>query len=466
MSEAYEQIGGWFDWHETYRRWARELPDGGVIVEVGCFLGRSTRFLADELASLGKRAKIIAVDTWEGSPEMQHMPVVAEGRIYEQFCANLAPYLTRQGQDDPPVAVYVKRGDSSTIGRELGVGVQYVWLDGDHSLAGVTADLEAWWPHVVPGGEMGGHDLGFFEVTQAVETWVSRAGLVFEVLKPTPGANVAHSWLVRKPGPVTSWTVPEGQRSVLFAVASNFPFCWTPTTVSLWEMGVTMREQAAAHGFSKVHTFWAQTSPGVDDLRDECVFEALRLGASHLVFLDADQVWPSQTVSMLLAHHDRGIVAGQYHLRGRLHEPVALLKSQDDPDPNMYTYDYYAHEEHDLRPVDVVGMGCTLIPMALFSLLPRPWFAYQRNAHGFARITEDLHFCQQAARVGCPILLEPRIKCGHVTTKVVTEQDYVRNLTHIEAALREKRRQQRARTAVDDARAAQAAALRGGQGAA
>lgn len=445
MSEAYEQIGGWFDWHETYRRWARELPDGGAIVEVGCFLGRSTRFLADELARLGKRATIHAVDTWEGSPEMQHIPVVAKGGAFDAFCANLAPYLSASSA----VRVVTHRAPSADVGRAWTGGlVPYVWLDGDHSLAGVTADMDAWWPHVAPGGEMGGHDLGFFEVTKAVETWVSRAGLVFEVLKPTPGANVAHSWLLRKPGPVTSWTVPDGQRSVLFAVASNFPFTWTPTTISLWEMAVTMREQAAAQGFSKVHTFWAQNSPGVDDLRDECVFEALRLGVSHLVFLDADQVWPSQTVAQLLSHHDRGIVSGLYHLRGRMHEPVALRKSQDDPDPNMYTYDYYAHEERDLVPEDVVGMGCTLIPMALFSLMPRPWFAYQRNAHGFMRITEDLHFCQQAAKAGCPILLEPRIKCGHVTTKVVTEQDYVRNLTHIEAALREKRRRQRAHAAV------------------
>lgn len=36
--------------------------------------------------------------------------------------------------------------------------LDFVYIDGDHSLKGCRRDLEAWWPKVRPGGVIAGHD--------------------------------------------------------------------------------------------------------------------------------------------------------------------------------------------------------------------------------------------------------------------------------------------------------------------
>lgn len=57
----------------------------------------------------------------------------------------------------------------------------FVFLDGDHSLAGVRQDIATWWPRIEPGGLLCGHDYthprnarGRFGVRQAVDEFVAR----------------------------------------------------------------------------------------------------------------------------------------------------------------------------------------------------------------------------------------------------------------------------------------------------
>ena len=72
-----------------------------------------------------------------------------------------------------------------------------VFLDGDHSLEGVAADIEAWWPKVKPGGWLGGHDWSNpnpkfnFGVDEAVTRWVEREGMDLQLGGGT-------TWWVRK----------------------------------------------------------------------------------------------------------------------------------------------------------------------------------------------------------------------------------------------------------------------------
>lgn len=50
--------------------------------------------------------------------------------------------------------------------------LDFVFIDGDHTLAGVEADIHAWRPKVRPGGALTGHDAGtpvFPGVTQALD---------------------------------------------------------------------------------------------------------------------------------------------------------------------------------------------------------------------------------------------------------------------------------------------------------
>ena len=49
MKQTYFNIPGWFNYSETYDIIVDKIPNDGVIVEIGSFLGRSTHYLATSL---------------------------------------------------------------------------------------------------------------------------------------------------------------------------------------------------------------------------------------------------------------------------------------------------------------------------------------------------------------------------------------------------------------------------------
>jgi hypothetical protein len=71
----YLDIPGWFNMHDAYMNIVKYVDDGQTIVEIGCFAGRSTRFLLDGLDYAGKhKVKVHVIDTFEGSG-MEHAQV-------------------------------------------------------------------------------------------------------------------------------------------------------------------------------------------------------------------------------------------------------------------------------------------------------------------------------------------------------------------------------------------------------
>jgi hypothetical protein len=435
MEHFYQGIPGWFDFHDTYRRWVAEVPDGGTIVEVGTYMGRSAAFLAVEAINSGKRLELCCVDTWEGSPEMQHILVVKEGRMYEQCVANLAPV---EG------ALTLLRGssvDKATLFEDA--SVDRVWLDGDHTTAGLLADFEAWWPKVKPGGELGGHDFGWFGVTPAVERFAQRHGLVIEVMAPCPEAgtvNVGHSFLLRKPAKEWRAETPAGERSVLVCPVSNHPFVPRQTVASLGAVMLHAREQAASVGF-RCDFHWEAEAFTLDTLRDRAVYRALSDGFSHILFLDADNVWPHDLLKRLLPLHGLGVVGGLYHGKNPPYEAVALVKAHDDPNPNMYRKLPHIHEETEPQEVDALGMGCTLIPLALCRAMGRPWFKFQADEYGWMKVTEDIWFCQRAKAHGARLWVDPTLNVGHVSHSVVGVNSYLPHVAMVEKAHRAKARE-------------------------
>lgn len=220
-------------------------------------------------------------------------------------------------------------------------------------------------------------------------------------------------------------------RRCLVAICHNAPMVHTKTAQSLMELGWGNRVESAkaAHGFDEISFMWATTFPRVDALRDSVAELARVEGFTHILFLDADMVWPTDTLTRMLAHHDKGIVGGLYVMR---HPPFAPVALRDGTVPEGSTVVQYQHAGEaltatDLIPCDVLGMGCTLVPVSVFDQIgPRPWFSYANDAEGWPVVTEDVPFCQKAAAAGVPILLDPTISCGHLTVQVVDRKTAIR----------------------------------------
>ena len=218
-------------------------------------------------------------------------------------------------------------------------------------------------------------------------------------------------------------------RRCLVAICHNSPVVFSKTAQSLMEIGWGNRipEAKAAHGFDAIDFQWVGNFPRVDAMRDSIADCAVQEGYTHLLYLDADMVWPTDVLTKMLRHHDVGIVGGLYVLKSPPHAPVAMTgKFRVDGS----VVDQFWHVDLDtteLIDCEVLGMGCTLIPVEVFTRIgQRPWFEYRNDDAGWPVVTEDVPFCLKAKEAGYRIALDPTVKCGHIGPVVFDERHHHR----------------------------------------
>jgi predicted O-methyltransferase YrrM len=156
MEHFYNNIDGWFSYDYIYKHVVETAGDGELFVEVGSFKGRSSAFMAVEIANSGKKIQFDCVDTWAGSIEHQAGSVaevkeVVEGTLYETFLDNMKPvdslYRPLRMTSLEAAAQYE---DES---------IDFLMLDGSHETEDVIADIKAFLPKMKNGGVMTGDDV-------------------------------------------------------------------------------------------------------------------------------------------------------------------------------------------------------------------------------------------------------------------------------------------------------------------
>lgn len=190
MEHFYEQIPGWFDYQDIFRRMVGEAPEGAHFVEVGIHLGRSAAFMAVEIARSGKHIQYDCIDPWDGRTAPGRG---GYGNSREIFLANMSPvegHFTAIVGLSPDIAV--KYADDS---------LWFVFLDGEHSYDCVEREIHAWLPKIRSGGYLGGHD---YEAGAELPNGLRGPplGNAVKALLPqheTHKGRLATSWLYQKP---------------------------------------------------------------------------------------------------------------------------------------------------------------------------------------------------------------------------------------------------------------------------
>ncbi len=147
-----------------------------TIIEVGSWLGASTRHLA---SCLPKEGRVHAIDHWKGSVE--HQPGQsfwhpALPNLYEQFLSNVIhARLTDK--------IIPHRMDSLTAARVLSVMADLIYIDASHDTDSVYQDLQAWLPHLNPKGILCGDDWSWNSVRIAVERFALENRFQIEATK-------------------------------------------------------------------------------------------------------------------------------------------------------------------------------------------------------------------------------------------------------------------------------------------
>ena len=164
----YKTIQGGFNFEDVYTQMVSVASPNSVFVEIGAWKGKSSSFMAVEIANSKKNIKFYCVDTWKGSQnEMCHLTdpdIVKHGSILNVFTQNTKPVAKFIDAIQMPSTVAPRLFDDKSL--------DFVFIDADHSYEAVKADIAAWHPKVKQGGYLGGHDLCFETVKRAVDEMI------------------------------------------------------------------------------------------------------------------------------------------------------------------------------------------------------------------------------------------------------------------------------------------------------
>jgi hypothetical protein len=149
--------------------------------------------------------------------------------------------------------------------------------------------------------------------------------------------------------------------------------------------------------------FLMMQSCDISASRTWLVRKAIEKGATHLLFLDSDMLFPPDTLKRLLAR-DKDIIGVEYNKRTfPLQTVTAYIPDVEKSETEPYK-------------VGVAGTGVMLIKLALFAdpKLDKNWFSFGRNALGENVIGEDGWFCNTARQAGYDVYVDPTIKVYHL----------------------------------------------------
>lgn len=142
---------------QTLYRLAQQVPNHGVIVEIGSFKGGSTICFAAGASAKG--VTIHCIDTF-----MAENVTGNEGQdTYAAFLHNTAIYRDM---------ITVHRGYSYDMHGEFSEQIDLLFVDGDHSYEGVTSDLRLYVPRMHDNAILIMHDSAHLPIQQAIREFI------------------------------------------------------------------------------------------------------------------------------------------------------------------------------------------------------------------------------------------------------------------------------------------------------
>lgn len=170
MEHYYDGIQGWFSFPYLYSEMVKRFTNANFL-EIGCWKGKSTAYLAVEIINSNKNITLHCIDTWEGSIEHKTLECIENNSLYDEFLTNINPVVD--------TLKIIKNDSISAIDYFPDNYFEFVFLDASHEYGDVKRDLEAWYPKIKEGGVFAGHDYQthWKGVMEAVDEFVAKNNL-------------------------------------------------------------------------------------------------------------------------------------------------------------------------------------------------------------------------------------------------------------------------------------------------
>jgi GT2 family glycosyltransferase len=138
---------------------------------------------------------------------------------------------------------------------------------------------------------------------------------------------------------------------------------------------------------------------------------ALEWGALWLLWLDADQTFPPDTLTRLLARRKAIVGANCRRRDPDKIVPTAYIEQDGGLEPVLPSGD-------DVQEVANLGLAVCLTHANVFRKIGQPYFFDQMLPDGIHAIGEDVSFCRKARAAGFPVFVDHALSraVGHMSS--------------------------------------------------
>jgi len=147
VAKHWSDLWGTYNFHNFYKNLADWIRPGGRMVEIGTFHGRSIAHFAEMVR--GKNVEIFSLDTY-------YQVHLSENCMREStYYRNLRNFRSLGLLNE----VQLVPTGSQNLGHVFKPeSVDVVYIDGNHAKEAVDRDIAIYYPMVIPGGIISGHD--------------------------------------------------------------------------------------------------------------------------------------------------------------------------------------------------------------------------------------------------------------------------------------------------------------------
>ncbi len=150
--KGWESVDGWLTPLEAMALYAfaRKVPLGGCIVEIGSWKGKSTLCLAQGL----RNGHVHAIDPFDASGEQESHVLYTSKKDERPLLQHFQENMQRHGFSEKVITCpgfsrdYADKWDT----------IHFLFIDGDHSIEGADYDFQVFAPKLKPGGYIAFHD--------------------------------------------------------------------------------------------------------------------------------------------------------------------------------------------------------------------------------------------------------------------------------------------------------------------
>lgn len=144
IKHIYQNIDGWFDFDDIYSEMVKK-HNNALFVEIGAAWGKSSSYMAVEIANSKKNIKFDVIDKWEDE----------NGSFYEKYLNNVNSILKYIN----PIKGY----STDVVNNYLDNSIDFLFIDASHKYEDVLNDINLWYHKVKHNGIIAGHDYNLYD---------------------------------------------------------------------------------------------------------------------------------------------------------------------------------------------------------------------------------------------------------------------------------------------------------------